>query len=94
MKENIDVVVIGGGQSGLSTSYLLKQAGVDHVVLDRGRPGDTWRKRWDSFCLVTLNKLCRLPDFPYTGDSPDGFMLRDEIVDYVERFAASFDPPL
>ena len=54
--------------------------GREQVVLDQGFIGDTWRNRWDSFCLVSPNKLCRLPGFHYDGDDPDGFMLRDEIV--------------
>jgi putative flavoprotein involved in K+ transport len=93
MSSYFETIVVGGGQAGLSVSWHLKQAGREHVVLDRGRSGDTWRKRWDSFCLVTPNHLCQLPGFPYDGDDPHGFMLRDEIVAYVERYAASFDPP-
>ncbi len=89
----IDTIVVGGGQAGLSVSWHLNEAGREHLVLDRGRVGDTWRNRWDSFCLVSPNKLCRLPGFPYDGADPDGFMLRDMIVDYIERYAASFDPP-
>ncbi|WP_449301419.1 MSMEG_0569 family flavin-dependent oxidoreductase [Prauserella oleivorans] len=89
------VAVIGGGQAGLSMSYCLTEAGIDHVVLERDRPGHEWReRRWDSFCLVTPNWQCRLPGFPYDGDDPHGFMLRDEVVDYLERYAASFDCPL
>ena len=93
MTQQIDTAVIGGGQAGLSASWYLKKAGREHLVLDRGKPGDTWRHRWDNFCLVTPNGMCRLPGFPYDGNDPDGFMLRDEIVSYVERFADSFDPP-
>jgi putative flavoprotein involved in K+ transport len=93
MAELVDTVVIGGGQAGLSVSWHLKDVAREHVVLDRGRIGDTWRRRWDSFCLVTPNCYCQLPGFPYDGDDADGFMLRDEIVAYIERFAASFDPP-
>jgi putative flavoprotein involved in K+ transport len=93
MMQNVDTIVVGGGQAGLSAGWHLKQAGCDHVVLDRGQIGDTWRNRWDSFCLVTPNRLCQLPGFPYDGDDPDGFMLRDQIVDYVERFARSFGSP-
>src|SRR5210317_1927688 len=89
----LDTIVVGGGQAGLSVSWHLTQAGKEHIVLDRGEIGDTWRNRWDSFCLVSPNRLCRLPGFPYDGDDPDGFMLRDEIVDYIEGYAASFDPP-
>ena len=93
MTEHVDTIVVGGGQAGLSASWHLKQAGREHLVLDRGRIGDTWRGRWDTFCLVTPNWCCRLPGFPYDGDDPKGFMLRDQIVAYVERFAKSFDPP-
>ncbi|MEY9214787.1 MSMEG_0569 family flavin-dependent oxidoreductase [Thermobifida halotolerans] len=89
------VVVVGGGQAGLSTSYHLCRAGIDHVVLERDRPGSEWRnRRWDSFCLVTPNWQCRLPGFPYRGADPDGFMVRDEIVRYIEDYAESFDVPL
>ena len=94
MVEKTDTLVIGGGQAGLSVSRLLSDRERRHLVLDRGRVGDTWRNRWDSFCLVTPNRFCRLPGFPYNGDDPDGFMGRDEIVAYVEAYAASFDPPL
>ena len=93
MTEHVDTVVVGGGQAGLSVSWYLKRAGRDHLVLDRGEIGDTWRRRWDSFCLVTPNWLCQLPGYPYDGNEPNGFMLRDAIVAYVERFAASFEPP-
>lgn len=88
-------VVIGGGQAGLSMSYCLKQMGVDHVVLEKHRIAHEWReRRWDSFCLVTPNWQCRLPGFPYAGADPHGFMLKDEIVKYVEDYARSFDPPV
>ena len=87
--------MIGGGQAGLATSHELTQAGVEHVILERARVGETWRKRWDSFCLVTPNWSVRLPGGgAYSGDDPDGFMLRDEIVEHLERYAAGFDAPL
>ncbi|MFP4072925.1 MAG: NAD(P)-binding domain-containing protein [Actinomycetota bacterium] len=94
MPTDIPVAVVGGGQAGLATSYWLKQREIDHVVLERGQSGDSWRKRWDSFCLVSPNWTLNLPDFPYDGSDPDGFMPRDEIVDYVERYRAFVDPPM
>ena len=89
------VIVIGGGQAGLSASWHLKQRGIAHVVFEKQRIAHEWREhRWDSFCLVTPNWQCTLPGFPYQGSDPYGFMLKDEIVQYIEAFVASFDPPV
>ncbi len=90
----MSVVVVGAGQAGLATSRELTKTGVDHVVLERGRVAQTWRGRWDSFCLVTPNWFVRLPDGHYDGPDPDGYMPRDEIVSWFERYAAACDPPL
>jgi glycine/D-amino acid oxidase-like deaminating enzyme len=94
MSDRAETVVIGGGQAGLAVSHELTDAGVPHVVLERGRVGQTWRGRWDSFCLVTPNWSVQLPGHPYDGDDPHGFMLRDEIVAYLEGYAASFRAPV
>ncbi|HSM43419.1 MAG TPA: NAD(P)-binding domain-containing protein, partial [Acidimicrobiia bacterium] len=92
--EQIDVVVVGGGQAGLATSHQLSTRGVEHVVVERDRIGENWRGRWDSFCLVTPNWTVQLPGHPYAGDDPDGFMPRDEIVDYLEGYAAAVGAPV
>lgn len=90
-----EVVIIGGGQAGLSASWQLTQRGIDHVVLEQHAPAHSWRsERWDTFCLVTPNWQCTLPGYAYSGSDPDGFMLRDEIVRYVEDYAASFAAPV
>ena len=95
MSEHYPVIVIGGGQSGLSISFELKQRGLDHVVLERHRVAHAWRaKRWDTFCLVTPNWQCKLPGYDYSGSEPHGFMPKDEIVRYIETYAASFAAPL
>jgi putative flavoprotein involved in K+ transport len=89
-----EVVVVGAGQAGLAVSHELTQVGVAHVVLEKGRVGQTWRGRWDSFCLVTPNWSVQLPGHGYDGKDPDGFMLRDEVVAYLERYAARFEAPV
>ena len=82
-----DVVVVGAGHAGLALSAALAARGIEHVVLERDRVGATWRTRWDSFRLVTPNWAIDLPGGTYDGDEPDGYMPRDEIVAFLERYA-------
>jgi putative flavoprotein involved in K+ transport len=92
---SVDVAVIGAGQAGLATSWHLTQGGVDHVVLEAGRVGETWRsRRWDSFCLVTPNWSVQLPGAAYRGPDPDGFMPLAELVAHFEAWADSFQAPV
>ena len=92
--KQIDSIVIGAGQAGLAASYELTARGIDHVLLERHRIGEAWRRRWDSFCLVTPNWSVNLPGFPYDGDDPDGFMTREQVVDYLVRYAARIKGPV
>jgi len=95
MEERLNTVVIGGGQAGLSISYYLTEQDREHVVLEKDRPGEAWRsKKWDSFTLVTPNRQMQLPGFGYEGDDPHGFLTRDEVVQTIDDFIGSFDPPL
>ena len=93
--EQIDVVIVGGGQAGLALSYYLTEQGRPHVVLEQGRIAESWRsKRWDSVRLIAPNWTLRLPGFAYSGDDPDGFMSKDEITAYLETYARSFAAPV
>jgi len=90
-----EVLIVGGGQAGLSLSYYLKQRSIEHLVLEKQRAMHTWRtQRWDNFCLVTPNWQCRLPGHDYGGDDPHGFMRKDEILAYLDAFKAKVDAPL
>jgi putative flavoprotein involved in K+ transport len=92
---DVTVVVIGAGHSGLAMSRRLTERGIDHVVLERGEPAESWRRqRWDSFTLLTPSWQTRLPGYAYDGDDPDGFMTGREIVDVITRYAALVDAPL
>ena len=88
------VAVIGAGQAGLAVSHELAGLGAEHVIVERARVGQAWRGRWDSFCLVTPNWTMSLPGRAYAGDDPEGFVPRDEVVGYLERYASSFGAPV
>jgi putative flavoprotein involved in K+ transport len=95
MKTHYAVIIVGGGQAGLSMSYCLKQRNIDHIIFEKYQIAYSWQeKRWDSFCLVTPNWQCQLPGYPYPGPEPDGFMQRDDILAYIRNYARSFDPPI
>lgn len=95
VRTTVDVVVVGGGQGGLGTAYYLAQGGVDFVVLERGRLGETWlSQRWDSFALNTPNWMNGLPGAIYTGPDPFGFMTHTELATSFEEYAGRFDLPV
>ncbi|MFZ2033252.1 MAG: NAD(P)-binding domain-containing protein [Candidatus Dormiibacterota bacterium] len=94
MVETVNVAIVGAGQAGLSLSYELTRAAIEHVVFERGSVGESWRRRWDSFRLVVPNWTVHLPGARYDGEDPDGFMPKDEIVSYLERYARSFGAPI
>lgn len=92
---HIPVAIIGGGQAGLSVSWYLGRAGIEHVVLESHTATHAWAsKRWDNFTLVTPNWHCRLPGYSYDGPDPDGFMTRDEVVEWLHGWLDTFTPPL
>jgi putative flavoprotein involved in K+ transport len=92
--ERVNTLVIGGGQAGLSTGYHLKQLGVPFLILDAAdRVGDVWRKRWDSLRLFTPAKFAGLDGMPFPA-SPNSFPTKDDMADFLERYARTFALPV
>ncbi|WP_280401747.1 MSMEG_0569 family flavin-dependent oxidoreductase [Nocardia carnea] len=93
--EHHEVVVVGGGQAGLSMSRQLTDRGIDHLVLERDTIAHEWLdSRWDNFTLVTPNWQCVLPGYAYDGPQPHGFMSRDEVYAWVRGYAETFPAPV
>lgn len=93
----IPVLVIGAGHAGLAMSRHLTRRSIDHVVLERGEVANSWRtERWETLRLLTPSWQTSLPDHPYDGPDPDGFMPVAEvaalITDYAARTAAPVRP--
>ena len=79
----------------MAASHFLSERSIDHVVLERGELANSWRReRWDSLRLLTPNWQSRLPGVGYEGDDPDGYMTAAEVVELIERLAASARAPV
>ena len=91
---NLDVVVIGGGQAGLAVGYHLARQQRSFAILDaHERVGDAWRTRWEGLRLFTPGRFNSLPGMPFPGD-PHGFPTKDEVADYLEAYAITFELPV
>jgi putative flavoprotein involved in K+ transport len=90
----LDTLVIGGGQAGLALGYQLQRAGKQFLIVEQNaRTGDSWRKRFDSLALFTPRSYSALPGLAVAGD-PEGYPTKDEIADYLERYAVEFNLPI
>ncbi|HET9648747.1 MAG TPA: NAD(P)-binding domain-containing protein [Microlunatus sp.] len=86
------IAVVGGGQAGLAMGYHLRRIGVSFVILDAAaRTGEAWRSRWDTLRLFSLPRYASLPGLPIQTAS---YPTRDEMADYLERYAECFDLPI
>ncbi|HSD68754.1 MAG TPA: NAD(P)-binding domain-containing protein [Woeseiaceae bacterium] len=91
----VDVVIVGAGHAGLAMSHRLRDMSIDHVVLERGEVGNSWRReRWDSLTLLTPNWMTRLPGKDYAGNDPDGYMDTAAIVDFLSAYADESASPV
>ena len=92
--EHFEVVVIGAGQAGLAIGYGLARQGRRFVILDAADSiGAAWRSRWDSLLLFTPRRYDALAGLAFPGD-PDGYPTRDEVVAYLDQYAATFEFPI
>ena len=90
----LDTMIIGGGQAGLAMGYYLKEQKRKFLILDENpRTGDAWRQRWDSLRVFTPAKYDGLPGAPFPAD-PLSFPPKDELADYLERYAEQFELPV
>lgn len=92
--ERHEVIVIGGGQAGLSVGYHLQRQGARFIILDaHARIGDAWRQRWDSLRLFTPRRYDGLDGMTFPGVAND-FPTKDEMADYLEMYATHFGLPV
>jgi putative flavoprotein involved in K+ transport len=92
--ERHSVVIVGGGQAGLSVGYHLARRGISFVILDAAqRTGDSWRGRWNSLRLFTPAHLDGLDGMPFPA-AAGTFPTKNEMADYLEAYARRFALPV
>jgi putative flavoprotein involved in K+ transport len=80
-----DCAVVGAGPAGLAVSAALSVRSVEHVVLERGRVGESWRtQRWDSFRLNTPGWMNQI----LGEQAPDAYATGVEVVERLDKLAA------
>jgi putative flavoprotein involved in K+ transport len=93
--EQVQTLVIGGGQAGLAMSHRLKERGIRHLVLERHRIAERWRsERWDGLAFQFPNWSVRLPHFPLPHADPEAFASAGEIADFITAYAAFIAAPV
>jgi putative flavoprotein involved in K+ transport len=92
--EQIETVVIGAGQAGLSAGYHLARRRREFVILDSGaRVGDNWRCHWDSLRLFTPARAAGLPGMRFPAARAE-YPTKDEMADFLETYATRFGLPV
>jgi putative flavoprotein involved in K+ transport len=92
--EEVEVVIVGGGQAGIAMSEHLSNAGVPHVVLERGRIAEKWRSgRWDSLVANGPAWHDRFPGLEFDTD-PDAYVPKEQVADYFEAYAKKIAAPV
>jgi putative flavoprotein involved in K+ transport len=95
LPSRIGTLVIGGGQAGLAMSEQLSARGMPHLVLERARIAERWRsERWDGLRSLGPNWGTRIGGFTWTGGDAEGYGARDEIVAFMDAYAAAIAAPV
>ncbi|KAK8078268.1 FAD/NAD(P)-binding domain-containing protein [Apiospora saccharicola] len=88
-----DVLIIGGGNTAISTAARLKALNIESVIVERNpRAGDNWALRYDCLCFHIPTSSCELPYMRYDAELQFPHMLtRDELAAHVRRYVETFN---
>jgi len=93
--EQVETLIVGGGQAGLAMSEQLSKRHLPHLVVERYRIAERWRsERWDGLHANGPAWHDRLPGMPIVGVDPDDFATRDQMVEYLVAYADRIAAPI
>jgi putative flavoprotein involved in K+ transport len=93
--EQVESLIIGGGQAGIVMSAQLSKRGRPHLVVERHRIAERWRsERWDSLRLQSPNSEVHYSDYPFPYTDPDAFASADDIANFIAAVADNVAAPV
>jgi putative flavoprotein involved in K+ transport len=93
--EEVEVLVVGGGQAGLAMSEHLGASGVPHLVVERHRIAERWRsERWDSLVANGPAWHDRFPGLEFLDLDHDTFASKEQVADYFVAYAEKIAAPV
>jgi cation diffusion facilitator CzcD-associated flavoprotein CzcO len=85
------VLVVGGGQAGLSIAARLKQLHIDTLIVDReARVGDNWRNRYHALTLHNQVQVNHLPYMPFPPNWPV-YIPKDKLANWFEAYVEAME---
>jgi len=86
-----EVLVVGGGQAGLSIAARLRQLQIDTLIVDReARVGDNWRNRYHALTLHNQVQVNHLPYMPFPPNWPV-YIPKDKLANWFEAYVESME---
>ncbi|WP_298922483.1 ArsO family NAD(P)H-dependent flavin-containing monooxygenase [uncultured Roseobacter sp.] len=92
--KTFDIIIIGGGQAGLSPAYFLRRTGLRFVILDDSdKPGGSWTRTWDSLRLFSPVDYSSIAGWQMP-QGEDEYPHKDEFISYLAAYETRYDLPI
>ncbi|KAF5199481.1 Flavin-containing monooxygenase [Thalictrum thalictroides] len=90
-EEEVTVVIVGAGPSGLATSACLKNFCIPNIILEREDCcASLWKKKtYDRLKLHLAKEFCNLPLMPFPSDAPT-YVPKDQFISYIDSYVSFF----
>ncbi|SDO47498.1 Predicted flavoprotein CzcO associated with the cation diffusion facilitator CzcD [Pseudomonas arsenicoxydans] len=90
----LDVVIIGGGQSALAVAYFLRRTQLSFVILDaEEEPGGAWRHGWNSLRLFSPATWSSIPGW-MMPPTQEGYPSRNHVIGYLNQYEQRYQFPV
>lgn len=93
-RRHFDVIIIGGGQSGLAVGYYLRRTNLSYSILDdQEKPGGAWLRTWDSLKLFSPAEHSSLPGWVMPKDVEE-YPSKKHVIQYLNAYESRYKMPV